>query len=1151
MNADDSAGLSITDKTYTFYVDNTGPDATGVTVDNVRESTETAYVNVTFANDGTVGQQDVDPSTIEAAVNVDGNQIETVDNFAYDADNTRYYGTLDLSSGNYDGIENMTTTLPYVNVTAAQDDVGNELTDPASGESEATFNIDTDGPTVNVESPGQDLGGYVNFTSLVTTSDTASSTVEVLVGEDPNSVFTIGTLTDARDIDTTGLPDGTHTLRVSVDDDANPANSDTDTATFTLDNQQAVDVQQPYLAGTTGDAYEVDGQFNLSTDVFATPADADVTYQIDDGSGFTEVSGSELQFDADDYNDGDTVTLSATANGFTATTEVKVVAVKEIDYGVAVGTEDEPTADNPTIIALKVNSKLNSLSATVADTDAHFSDETVDVSGIGEGGDFTYVGETSPGTYVYTASMPSSLRDGQYQVTVNEVSSATQTRDLGATSSLFTIDNNTPTITDADISGVGTDGRTQVRVQFSEPVNVNEGTVEGITASDGTAVNDGIDVDGSDGEVVVEFNDVLQTGDGLNVSYADGTIAEEFDVDDGDAAETNDGEITRMVDTVDLQLSEGQNLVSVPAETGTVALSDLNTEHVETVYAWDDGSWTGYTPGDDTSDLQNLEGGQGYVFTMSAADEIAVQAYNKPGAVEGGVAPMTDEHIEEGWNLIGHFQEAPQDRGTALMELDAATYDAAQVLGEESDGSYGPVAQFQPGEGYWLHADQTDNYAATPFDGSPVLSGLSVTGSAGTADVVAAANTETVSLAIDADDVDGVDTVEFDSSVDTTTATLTDDGTGTYTADVDIDTTGESGTTTLGTITVTDIVGDTSERTVTATVDGTAPTIESPTPADQTTVTDASQTYSVDISDATSGVDASSITVSTSDGLSSVGTDNARVSYDAGTSTLTVNAPSGGYTDGQISVTVNADDNAGNSATKFSSTFTVDTIAPAISSPTPADQTTVTDASQTYTVDISDATSGVDASSITVSTSGTTSGTILDSATVSGSAKVDYSGTTLTVTAPDGGYASDETITVTVNADDSVANSAQFSSTFTVDTTPDATSATASLSGDETSGQIDISADASSTEGGTIHYVIVSGNDADAPTASDVIAGNGASAENVYASGSSTALNAGETFSATNVATGQNGADLDVYFVQQASDGDTGDVVRADGTTAT
>ncbi|MEF8977063.1 MAG: GLUG motif-containing protein, partial [Halapricum sp.] len=106
--------------------------------------------------------------------------------------------------------------------------------------------------------------------------------------------------------------------------------------------------------------------------------------------------------------------------------------------------------------------------------------------------------------------------------------------------------------------------------------------------------------------------------------------------------------------------------------------------------------------------------------------------------------------------------------------------------------------------------------------------------------------------------------------------------------------------------------------------DTTAPTIANPSPADGETVSDDSQTYTVDITDGGSGVNESSISVTVEDAdgtvFDSVGTGTTGVSFSGGT--LTIDQQT--YPDGQVNVTVDAADNAGNAATQFSSSFTIE-----------------------------------------------------------------------------------------------------------------------------------------------------------------------------------------------------------------------------------
>jgi hypothetical protein len=135
---------------------------------------------VTANDDATLGEEDVDASTIEAVVNIDGEEIETVSNFNYNSVTDEYVGTLDLSQ--YNNLENDSAE---VNVTAASDEVGNEIENPAAAASETTFDIDTDGPSVELGDVPNDgvLSGYVNASALIaSTNDVDSTTVEIWVG---------------------------------------------------------------------------------------------------------------------------------------------------------------------------------------------------------------------------------------------------------------------------------------------------------------------------------------------------------------------------------------------------------------------------------------------------------------------------------------------------------------------------------------------------------------------------------------------------------------------------------------------------------------------------------------------------------------------------------------------------------------------------------------------------------------------------------------------------------------------------------------------------------------------------------------------------------------------------------------------------------
>ena len=805
VTATDTDGQSDTDTEFQT-IDTNPPVVDSLTVNNGQ--------NVTVSNGDAVDviatfNETVDPSTVTGTVTLeDGNTVAlggtNLQNEDNDDSNETVVYQADLITTS--GVEN---TEAEVSFSSAQDTFGNTNSSLAATQ---TFAIDTVAPTTNVDKKklpdGNVLRNVVDIAEAFSASEADGNSYEVYVAPGANDAdaadgnyVPISAVTDQPldDLNTTTIPEGTHTLKVNVSDDAGN--------TFAVEPQIVVDNEDPSATAPQTVSGVVD--ISETLDVSGTGVEQ-VTYGYTEnpkGVGFTQAD----TIDVNDLGDG-TYVLAAQVNNppdeTTAPDNVYTASVEGAspDYNV----ETEENADDAGAIDITVNASedLTNFNVTAA-TDDSFRTQSSEVLS-SENFDRTEVeldnGDTK---YVFTNTYDAP-RDGEYDVELTNASLDAQYYEPGTLSEPV-VDDETPSITDADIAGVGTDGRTQVSVQFNEPVQ-DGNDFSSLSAADGTEVNQVIDGVGTDGEVIVEFNDVLQTGDGLSVEYAADAISEEFTVEAGDENDGDDANaesISRTVDTVDLQLSAGQNLVSVPAETGTVALSELNTENIETVYAWDDGSWTGFTPGDDTSDLQNLEGGQGYVFTMSAADEIPVQAYNKPGETGNGPAPLTDEDIEVGWNLIGHYQEANQDRGTALTEV-SGSYDAANVLGEQTDGDFGAVTQLQPGEGYWLYADQTDNYARSPFSGGPVLSALSVTGADNVDGVVQQG--ENVDISVDADDLQGVSTVKFEAANYTVTE-LT--GESTYTADgVNVNTTGTATDRVIGTITATDTVGDTSTRTV-------------------------------------------------------------------------------------------------------------------------------------------------------------------------------------------------------------------------------------------------------------------------------------------------------------------------------------------------
>ncbi|MBD3227872.1 MAG: hypothetical protein GF329_06760, partial [Candidatus Lokiarchaeota archaeon] len=145
------------------------------------------------------------------------------------------------------------------------------------------------------------------------------------------------------------------------------------------------------------------------------------------------------------------------------------------------------------------------------------------------------------------------------------------------------------------------------------------------------------------------------------------------------------------------------------------------------------------------------------------------------------------------------------------------------------------------------------------------------------------------------------------------------------------------------------------------TIDTEAPIASNPEPADITYTADNTPTISVDLTDALSGVNESTITLI-------VNGQEVPHTYLGDTVSWTNSTVSlNGYV---FNVELNASDNVGNVMGTYSWSFTIDTEAPIASNPEPADGTYTADNTPTISVDLTDALSGVNESTITLIVNG-------------------------------------------------------------------------------------------------------------------------------------------------------------------------------------
>ncbi|WP_229663767.1 beta strand repeat-containing protein [Halobellus salinus] len=712
VSASDSAGNSVdeSDESESFLVDTQSPNVTSVTLTddnlNVSDTDENGEeVRVTFDESGTgpSAESGVNPGSVEVAVDIGGEvQTATGTEFVDDDVEETVIVPLDLSNGGYDGVENESA---IVNVTAASDTAGNSLGNADADESNTTFAIDTDGPSVELSGLPADgtLSGYVNVTSLIDsdkTSDVDETVVTIEVGGEDETVQNADELPGAIDqnalVDITGTaenlttqvdayPDGTHVLVVAVQDDAgNPAFA---TKPFTLDNGEGATINQSgtnYLPGVVTPVGVGTSDVDVS-EVF-NEEESELEYEVN-GDGVLDDSVIE----AEDFR-GQTVNVSAeTEDGSDSTLPV------QIQFAPLIGAESV-SGDEINIGVETDAESLEELNVTVEDTDGHFAQTERQLTR----DDFTEYGDDSG---IYTAD-PEGFDDGVYEVTVTD---AVENGDdvLGQTTDL---DGNTEAIVDAGGPSpetayvTGSDGQaTFVRVEFNEVVDDVDAEDVSFDGSGDAVVN--VNNGADDGILNVTLDGEVQTADAplLNVSGVTEATGDGSTL--GADASTN-------VTTASFDLAaDGLNVISLPAEAGSkdIAETGLNSSAIETVSAYDatTDSFEQYSPGAEENDLTELEGGVGYVVNVDEDTTVEFNVQNVPS--EELQAPQSQQ-ISEGYNLIGHYQEGQQSVGQALTYLDA-TYDI------ERGYSGTQVSALEAGEGYWLFSNGAGTHAPVNYGG--------------------------------------------------------------------------------------------------------------------------------------------------------------------------------------------------------------------------------------------------------------------------------------------------------------------------------------------------------------------------------------------------------------------------------------------------
>jgi surface glycoprotein (TIGR04207 family) len=304
--------------------------------------------------------------------------------------------------------------------------------------------------------------------------------------------------------------------------------------------------------------------------------------------------------------------------------------------------------------------------------------------------------ESADGSYTYNGSV--SVADDAYEVDASVADAASNWAFTVERS--VVVDTENPHIVDAELTGSST-----FEMEVNEPVDniqVTDLSIEGYSGG----IQSVFKLQDSATEYEVVTDGPLATGDAPNVTV------ELTENAGADGKTTNTTKTT--LDTHEFDLKKGVNFVSVPAEYGSLDIASSGFADM-TVMTYDDGKWLTYNPDKPDQDFSELEGGQGYIVNASEQTTVDVTVRNaEPGDTAEAASPG-QETLEEGWNLVGHWEEDSQSVGDALSTVNTVSMNTyiwtQQTAGEFSYQQAGQ--NFEPGEAYWVFVEDDEVYTAT------------------------------------------------------------------------------------------------------------------------------------------------------------------------------------------------------------------------------------------------------------------------------------------------------------------------------------------------------------------------------------------------------------------------------------------------------
>jgi len=925
----DTEPITVTNYEYIDQEDN-------IYTDGDSEDSDTETLRLTF-NDT------VDASTVVAEIDHDSDSSfeYTIDSFDAPGASDSTVAVAPVTDEDISGaIDNGSARLA---VTSAEDNVENSL---VLNPPESTISIDTENPTAGTtDNLPSTLSGNADLRDAFTNSSDDGETLTYEIQVDGSYTE----ISDPATFETWAYSDGSYTVRLTVTDDAN--NAVTASKTYTFDNAVGT-ISTPKTPSTiSGDDVDVEedngGNDVNFFDVSSAANDESLTISYAEYNETTGTFGSYTDLD-DDYTldtttlDDGLIKLKATVAGDQGGTSTTVTT--EIDNAPsdtyhsdsaasALSLDDQieltnANADEDVTVVVESDETLGTLDVEVTNDD-YYQDDTTQLTI----NDFTSTTKSdSDLRYVATVT---TAHDGTYSATVT---SATDSDDGGsagvdgatsAGTSGATVNTTAPALYDADITGADSSSMT-VRVNFNEPVT---GVGSSGLTFNGTSSVTSIDTSTlSQGYAVVTLDAESQTGGDESILANAGAYTEEH----GDSTQNNAGDAVDV--TFGLSLSDGQNIVSVPAETGAVDLTAIDSElqdaGVTNIWTYESGDWLNYVPGGSAQDITEMQGGDGYIVVTDQSSEANLEVENVQAG--GPNVKPNSEDLEAGWNLVGAFQEGDQPVSQAYATV-SADYTVQKGYGDT-------VTTLEPGQGYWTYVTADSAITPVDYDGlssdRPTVANVGMVLDTDNGDT-GFSETDKVRFYADVSDDNLVDSVTLDASnIDgVSELTLTDEnGDGQWDATIDggLDFTTDvvAGETETLTATAFDSDGNLGVGTgETSTVESVSPTLDSVSKVDDTTI-------DVTIAD---GSDVDESTISQNDFSLSDGTIGSISTSESGTdATVTINLQSAVDTS-SVDVNIASDetiaDDAGNQLGDTAPAVTannMDGVAPTLDSATHA-----------------------------------------------------------------------------------------------------------------------------------------------------------------------------------------------------------------------